>query len=144
MINYRNMTIADYDAVTALWQQTEGVRLRDSDSRSSLGAYIARNPGTSFVAEIDSEIVGAVLCGHDGRRGYLYHLAVAKTHRKQHIGKKLVELALTAIERQGIFKVMIAVNADNFSGADFWKHTGWKPRPDLLFMEKTADGKPNA
>ena len=79
----RTLRIADYEAVLRLWQDTEGVGLNESDDRCHVRIYLRRNPGMSFVAQHGGEIVGAVLCGHDGRRGYLHHLAVAKAHRKR-------------------------------------------------------------
>ncbi|MFS1430561.1 GNAT family N-acetyltransferase, partial [Vibrio splendidus] len=77
MVNIREMAISDYDSVIALWCQTEGMSIRDADSKESIASYLDRNPGLSFVAESNNEIIGAVLVGTDGRRGYLQHLAVS-------------------------------------------------------------------
>jgi putative acetyltransferase len=131
----RALTIADYEAVLRLWQDTEGIGLNESDSRENIAFFLARNPGLSRVAVCGAEIVGAVLCGHDGRRGYLHHLAVAKTHRKSGLGRKLVEDCLADLARQGIPKCNIFLFAANAAGEAFWKHNGWAKRADLQVMQ---------
>jgi putative acetyltransferase len=136
----RPMTIADYEVVLRLWQQTEGVGLNESDTRENIAAFLERNPGLSRVALDGTNIVGAVLCGHDGRRGYLHHLAVAKTHRKLGLGKALVKACLAGLARLDIPKCNIFLFADNTDGEAFWKHNGWAPRPDLLVMQKAVAG----
>ena len=73
----RIFRIKDYDAVFALWRRSEGVGLNESDTRAAIASFLRRNPRHSFIAEKQGRIIGAVLCGHDGRRGYLHHLAVA-------------------------------------------------------------------
>lgn len=135
-LSIRPMTIADYEAVMKLWQATEGVGLNESDEREPLAAYLARNPGLSRVALNGTGVVGAVLCGHDGRRGYLYHLAVAKSHRKRGLGKALVEACLADLARLGIPRCNIFVLADNPEGGAFWKHNGWTKRTELEMMHK--------
>ena len=132
----RALRIADYDAVLRLWQGTEGIGLNESDDRCHVRSYLRRNPGMSFVVQHGGEIVGAVLCGHDGRRGYLHHLAVAKAHRKKGLGKKLVDAGLTELRRLKIQKCNIYLFADNAAGERFWKHDGWRKRDDLLVMQK--------
>jgi N-acetylglutamate synthase len=136
----RPMTIADYEAVLQLWQKTEGVGLNESDGREPIESFLARNPGLSQVALNGAHIVGAVLCGHDGRRGYLHHLAVTKTHRKQGLGKALVEACLADLARLGIPKCNIFLFADNAEGEAFWKHNGWAKRTDLQVMQKPLAG----
>jgi len=139
------MLIDDFDEVCRLWQSTKGVGLSESDSRPNIAAYLARNPEMSFVARSGGEIVGAVLCGHDGRRGYLHHLAVAKAHRKMGVGKKLVETCLARLAAFGIPKCNIFLYADNAAGESFWKHNGWVKRSDLQVMQKAViqPGKTN-
>ena len=132
----RTLTIADYEPVLRLWQETEGIGLNESDDRGHVRSYLRRNPGMSFVARHGAEIVGAVLCGHDGRRGYLHHLAVAKAHRKKGLGKKLVNACLAKLRRLKIQKCNIFLFADNAAGEAFWKHNGWIERSDLLVMQK--------
>ena len=131
----RAFRIADYDAVTALWRRTEGVGLNECDTRRAIAAYLRRNPRLSFVAEQDGRIVGAVLCGHDGRRGYLHHLAVAKRHRQRGIGRRLVNACLAKLRQAGISKCNIFIFANNAAGMKFWVHTGWKLRTELRLMQ---------
>lgn len=132
----RPMTIADYEAVLNLWRQTEGVGLSQSDEREPIASFLSRNPDLSRVALAGDHIVGAVLCGHDERRGYLHHLAVAKTHRKRGLGKALMEACLADLARLGILKCNIFLFANNTEGEAFWKHNGWVKRTDLLVMQK--------
>ncbi len=130
-------TIADFDEVLALWRATEGVGLNESDSRENIAAYLAHNPGMSFIARDEhGHLVGAVLCGHDGRRGYLHHLAVASAHRQRGIGRRLVEACFAELARLGIVKCNIFVFAHNTEGQQFWLHNGWNGRADLRVMQK--------
>jgi ribosomal protein S18 acetylase RimI-like enzyme len=131
------MTIEDYEGVLALWKSCadEGICLDDDvDSRSGIAAYLKRNSGMSFVARRKSRLVGAVLCGTDGRRGYLNHLAVDKASRSNGIGKALVERALSALEQQGINKCHIFVLNTNTAGQAFWSHMGWVLRDSFAIM----------
>src|SRR5262245_12448523 len=107
------MTASDYDEVHALWQRCEGVGLSPSDSRDGVEGFLKRNPDLSLVARHEKSIVGAVLCGHDGRRGYLYHLAVAPPYRNQGLGRKLVETCLERLAGAGILKATIVVYGHN-------------------------------
>lgn len=124
-VEITEMTIGDYDTVRALWEKTEGVGLNDADTSQSLDVYLRRNSGLSFMARHGEQIVGAVLCGHDGRRGYLHHLAVSESHRKQGLGSSLVEHCLAKLGSLGILKCNIIVFADNNDGAEFWERRGW-------------------
>ena len=141
-MNYalRAMTIADYEAVLRLWEETEGIGLNESDSRENIASFLARNPGLSRVTADGTKIIGAVLCGHDGRRGYLHHLAVAKTQRKRGLGRQLVEACLAGLAQRGIAKCNIFLFADNAAGEAFWKHNGWAKRADLVVMQKSLVG----
>jgi len=134
-ITVRPFHIKDYDAVLALWRRAEGVGLNESDTRPAIATYLRRNPRFSFVAEKDGRLVGAVLCGHDGRRGYLHHLAVARRHRQQGIGRQLVHACLAKLRQAGIQKCNIFIFADNAAGMKFWAHTGWKLRTELQVMQ---------
>jgi ribosomal protein S18 acetylase RimI-like enzyme len=100
---------SDYDEVMALWQATEGLTLRDADSRDAVTRYLARNPRLSFIARDDGRVVGAVLGGTDGRRGYLQHLAVAPTHRGQGLGRSLAARVLEGLGSLGIAKCLLFV-----------------------------------
>ncbi|ELX4171533.1 GNAT family N-acetyltransferase, partial [Vibrio vulnificus] len=102
MVKIREMEIADYDEVIALWVQTEGMSIRDADSKETIAIYLKRNPELSFVAEINNEIVGAVLVGTDGRRGYLQHLAVSPNFRGRKLGRELVDRAISSLAKIGI------------------------------------------
>jgi N-acetylglutamate synthase len=126
----------DYEEVLALWQATEGIGLNDADARESVIAYLARNPGMSFVARSGHAIVGAVLCGQDGRRGYLHHLAVARPHRRQGLGRSLVEACLAQLAAVGIRKCNLFVYADHDDGQEFWRKMGWVQRSNLQIMSK--------
>ena len=130
------LSLDDLDEVKRLWRNTAGVGLNESDSRPALENYLVRNPGMSFVARDGREIVGAVLCGHDGRRGYLHHLAVMQQHRKKGLGKKLVNACLAKLKKLRIQKCDIFLFADNAAGETFWKHNGWSKRGDLEVMQK--------
>ena len=129
-------TMADYDEVIALWRSSPGVGLSDVDSPEGIAAYLARNPGLSFVARQADELAGAVLCGTDGRRGYLHHLAVAAPYRRQGIGETLVERCLSGLKAQGYLKCHIFVYGGNVEGQVFWDNVGWKLRTDLVIMSK--------
>jgi len=126
------MTIKDYDAVIELLTATNGVRLRDADSREATARYLERNPDLSSVVLIHGLLVGCVMCGHDGRRGYLQHLAVAPPHRRQGIGSALVEACLSKLEKLGILKTHIDVLVENRHAHDFWRSQGWHRRDDIF------------
>lgn len=138
------MRIEDFDAVIALWQGTEGVGLNESDTRPAIASYLSRNRGMSFVARSGDAIVGAVLCGHDGRRGYLHHLAVAPAHRRRGLGKKLVDSCLAQLVPLGILKCNIFLFADNADGLAFWRYNGWTTRGDLQVLQKQISKKQQA
>jgi ribosomal protein S18 acetylase RimI-like enzyme len=144
MIDIRAFTPADYDSVTRLWQQSEGVTLRDVDAREPLTAYLEQHRDLSFVAVDGDVIVGAVLCGTDGRRGYLQHLAVAMSHRSNGIGRELAERSVAALSARGVDKCHLMVVAENAGAKAFWSRLGWKDRDDIRLMSHTASGKPNA
>ena len=132
----REMTIEDYDQVLTLWQTSEGVGLSDADAEESIARYVQRNSGLSFVAHDGEHLVGAVLCGHDGRRGYIHHLAVSQSHRRQGLGRALVERCLSALRQDGIDKCHIFVFADNQDTIAFWKSIGWTQRVELVMMSQ--------
>jgi ribosomal protein S18 acetylase RimI-like enzyme len=129
------MMASDYDEVVALWRISPGVGLNESDERGALTAYFARNPGLSQVARHGGPVVGAVLCGHDGRRGYLHHLAVAEAYRRRGLGRELVERALEALTVVGVLKCNIFVFDDNVAGREFWSKLGFK-RPTWSVMQR--------
>jgi len=140
-MNYRlirPMTIEDYQRVLALWQASEGVGLSDADSRESIACYLARDPGHSFVTEVNGTLAGAVLCGHDGRRGYIHHLAVHPDYRRRGIGRELAAHCLAALRQAGIQKCHLFVFGENGNGRTFWQDAGWTERVELVLMSQTT------
>ena len=134
----RNMQLDDYDSVYALWLSCPGMGLNNlDDSREGITKYLARNPDTCFVAVEDGRIIGSILTGHDGRRGYISHTAVSPSHQRQGIGKQLVEVALDALKQQDINKVNLVVFARNEKGNAFWEKMGFTQRPDLIYRNCT-------
>ncbi len=133
----RNMTIDDYDGVYRLWISTPGMGLNTSDdSREGIEAYLRRNPTTCFVALESETIVGVVIAGHDGRRGFIYHSAVDAEHRRQGVATALVDSAMAALEREGIHKTALVVFAKNEMGNAFWEERGFIRRDDLVYRNK--------
>lgn len=128
----RRISPDDYAAVLALWNSSPGVRA--NESREEFERILNRNPDLGCVAVDDNQIVGAVLCCHDGRRGYLYHLAVAESHRRRGIAKAMVERCLAGLAKEGIARCSIFLVADNDEGAKFWERSGWRERGDLKVM----------
>ncbi len=133
------MTIEDYDVVIALWRSTEGIGLSDADSRENIQSYLERNPGMSCVVLENGEIVGAGLCGHDGRRGYLHHLAVKEGFRTQGLGREMVGFCLGKLRAAGIGKCHLFAYRANDSGLAFWTAIGWHRRDDLLVVSKVIE-----
>ena len=128
----RCMKPEDYPEVYRLWKGIEGFAIRSiDDSRENILRFLARNPDMSYVAEEDGRIVGAVLCGHDGRRGCLYHVCVDAAYRKRGIGTALAKATTEALRREGINKVSLVAFSDNETGNRFWQKLGWEMRNDL-------------
>lgn len=136
-MNIRTMTIADYDKVFALWLSCKGMGLNNlDDSKDGIAVFLERNPKTCFVAVNDEEIIGAIITGHDGRRGYIYHTAVSPKHRRQGIAKRLVEAALDALKEQGINKAALLVFERNKNGNEFWENIGFTVRSDVVYRNR--------
>ena len=134
MISTREFIIDDYDKAVALWRMVEGVEVAEGDSKEEIRAYLLRNPGLSRVAEANGTMVGAVLCGHDGRRGLIYHLAVAPASHGKGIGKLLVRECLTRLRATGIVRALILVAGDNAGAHSFWLRIGWEDVTDVIVM----------
>lgn len=136
----RTMTPDDYDGVHALWMTIRGFAIRSiDDSKEGVEKFLRRNPTTSVVAEIDGKIVGSILCGHDGRRGCLYHVCVDENYRMHGIGKSMVVFCMKELQKEGISKVSLIAFTSNDIGNAFWKKIGWTKREDLNYYDFTLN-----
>ena len=132
----RIMRIEDYNDVYALWNTIHGIGLRSlDDSKEGIARFLERNPSTSVVAEADGKIVGAILCGHDGRRGCFYHVCVHEDYRKHGIGKAMAVFCMKALQAERINKVSLIAFRRNEIGNAFWKSVGWTFRDDLNYYD---------
>ncbi len=131
-MHYGAMTLQDYEQVMALCAGQPGVLIRDADSPEHFARYLRRNPGLSFVARDGEALAGCILCGPDGRRGYLNHLVVEESHRHLGIGRRLAELALAGLEKDGIYKCHLFILPDNLEAKAFWRRLGWIERETEL------------
>ena len=132
------MTINDYAQVYALWLNTPNMGLNNfDDSKKGIKKYLARNPNTCFAAEKNGKIIGVILSGHDGRRGYICHAAVASGEQRSGIGTALVNAAMNALEQEGINKVALVAFIENETGNAFWENQGFTTRPDLVYRNKS-------
>jgi ribosomal protein S18 acetylase RimI-like enzyme len=142
-----SFTAAHYDQALALWQGCPGIGLSDADSHCGISKYLDRNPGTSFVAFDGEKLVGTILGGHDGRRGFIYHLAVRPNYRHRGIGRRLAEATLAALKAEGIHKVHLFVLDSNTEGIEFWQKLGWILRRDIsvisLVLERVLSDPPH-
>lgn len=135
-MNIRIMKKEDYEGVHALWLSIKGFSIRSiDDSREGVERFLRRNPDTSIVAEDNGEIIGAILCGHDGRRATFYHVCVREDRRKQGVGKAMVIMAMNALKKEKINKVALIAFTRNDVGNAFWKSIGWKQRTDLNYYD---------
>lgn len=136
----RVMTMKDYDDVYALWCKIKGFAIRSiDDSRQGVERFLKRNPSTSVVAIEDGKVVGAILCGHDGRRGCLYHVCVDPDYRRQGIGKSMVVACMQALKEEDISKVSLIAFSVNDIGNAFWHTIGWTERLDLNYYDFTLN-----
>lgn len=133
-IQTREFSIEDYDAAFQLWLRVEGLEVAESDDKEGVAQFIARNPGLSRVAMDGSTIVGVSMCGHDGRRGHIYHVAVDRAYRRYGLGKRLVQECLDGLRGVGIVRAIILVADYNLGGAEFWKRAGWEDIPGAVPM----------
>ena len=136
----RKMTIEDYDRVYALWESCTGMGLSSvDDSREGIEKYLKRNPQTCFVAEKDGVLVGAILGGHDGRRGIIHHMCVHPDYRRTGIAAYLVSTAEEALKKEGILKVFGLVFTDNEAANLFWEKQGYTLRTNLNYRNKSLN-----
>lgn len=136
----REMRENDYNDVYKLWKTIQGFAIRSiDDSREGVSAFIKRNPTTSVVAIEDDKVVGAILCGHDGRRGCFYHVCVHPEYRLRGIGKAMVVFCMNALKDEHINKVSLIAFTQNDIGNAFWKTIGWTKREDLNYYDFTLN-----
>ena len=133
-IDTREFSIDDYDAAIELWQRVEGVEIAEGDDRENIAQFLVRNPGLSRVATDESRTVGVALCGHDGRRGHIYHLGVDPAYQGRGLGKRLLDECLEGLRRTGVKRVLIMVADDNPRGRGFWRRCGWEDIPGAISM----------
>ncbi|MBD5497795.1 MAG: GNAT family N-acetyltransferase [Lachnospiraceae bacterium] len=132
----RTMTIEDYEGVYALWMSIKGFAIRSiDDSKEGVARFLLRNPDTSVVAEEDGRIIGAILCGHDGRRGCLYHVCVRQECRMRGVGKAMVVFCMEKLKAEQISKVSLIAFTANDVGNAFWRRIGWTKREDLNYYD---------
>ena len=130
----REFSIDDYDTALELWQRVDGLEVAEGDDKEGVTQFIKRNPGLSRVAIDGSIVVGVVMCGHDGRRGHIYHLAVDPAYRRFGLGKRLVQESLAGLRRAGVVRAIILVADNNLGGAEFWKRAGWEDITGAMAM----------
>jgi ribosomal protein S18 acetylase RimI-like enzyme len=137
---FRPMTVKDYEAACQLWKKSSGIGLRSlDDSKEGIRKFLERNPNTCFAAENAGELIGVILCGHDGRRGTIYHLAVEVSNRRKAVGQTLVGLATEALRVQNIHKVSLVVFASNKEARTFWTSIGFAFREDLVYFDNVLN-----
>lgn len=138
----RLMSIEDYDRVNQLWKSTQGMGMRSlDDSYEGIEKFLKRNPATNFIAQVENNIVGVILCGHDGRRGYIYHTAVNIEYRGRGIGRTLVNTVINALKKEDINKVALVVFSSNDLGNKFWQSLGFIRRNDLIYRNLSINEK---
>ena len=140
----RAMRIHDHDHVIALMRRTPGVVVRAADACEPVRRYLDRNPGLSFVAELDGQLIGCIMSGHDGRRGYLRHLVVDPAFRGQSLARQLVQHAIDGLAECGIDKSYCDVLVTNAAGAAFWERIGWARRDDVYGFSFVRSGSADA
>ncbi|MCI6888540.1 MAG: GNAT family N-acetyltransferase [Lachnospiraceae bacterium] len=132
----REMTLEDYDGVYKLWMSIQGFGIRSiDDSREGVERFLKRNPTTSVVAEQNGRIVGSILCGHDGRTGFFYHVCVAKDYRQHGVGHRMAHFAMRALQAEGVNKVSLIAFKSNDLGNAFWRNVGWTERTDVNYYD---------
>ena len=133
-IRTREFSIDDYEGALQLWQRVEGLELAEGDDIEGVAQFVMRNPGLSRVAIDGSAVVGVAMCGHDGRRGHIYHLAVDPAYRRYGVGRRLVKECLDGLRQAGMVRAIILVADYNLGGAEFWKRAGWEDIPGAVPM----------
>jgi len=134
---YTVMQIAEYEEMYALWRSIPGVRLNDADEKKCIQTYLLHNPGQSFICKADERIIGTIMCGNDGRRAFIYHLAVSLEYRRRGIGTELIRLAIEQQKSFGIDKCAIFILTENTTGKCFWRHLGFEALQEAETMVKS-------
>lgn len=128
------LRIDDYDEIHQIWSNTNGITLRAiDDSKEGIERFLKRNPNINFTCRINGNIIGGILCGHDGRKGFIYHVVVKENYRDRGIAKKLVEHVIKSLKEEKITKISVLVNSDNISGNAFWESLGFEYFNDLKY-----------
>ena len=143
-MNIREMQLSDHQSLIELFSVTLGVTVRESDSKEATGRYLERNPGLNYIATDGAKVVGCVMCGYDGRRGYLQHLVVSEEYRNNGLGQRLYAKCIESLSLLGIDKTHIFVFKNNHLANDFWSKQGWQLREDLNMYSYNASSNPNA
>ena len=131
MPEIRALAPGDFESVRRLWAATEGLGRGPGDSEEALTRFVARNPGLSLVALEGDAVTGVILCGYDGRRGFIYHLAVAEEHRRRGLAAELVQRCMQRLKAEGIERCLIVVVEGNEGALRFLQRIGFRLRPDL-------------
>lgn len=140
----RKMVLSDYESVFELWANTPNMGLRSlDDSKDGIEAFLKRNPETCFIALDGETVTGVILCGHDGRRGYIYHTVVRPNYRNQGIATALINATVAALQKEGITRVCLNVMESNKTGKKFWVNRGWEKKDFLGFYSKSITNKEN-
>ena len=139
-MKFEEMKIYDYEEFFSLWSSTEGMGLRSlDDSKDGINSFLKRNPRTNFICRDKDEIVGTILCGNDGRRGYIYHTAVKDSYRRKGIARELVHFVIESLGKEDIKKVALVVYSNNKDGNKFWESLGFNLRSDLSYRNLEID-----
>lgn len=140
----KQITIDDYENLFSLWNETPNMGLRSlDDSKEGISRFLQRNPNSNFAAYENDRLIGAILCGHDGRRGYIYHTVVLPEYRGHGIASALVDMTIQALKKEGITRVCLNVIETNEQGKNFWLHKGWEKKGVLGFYSKSITDKEN-
>jgi len=133
-VTTREFRISDYETAIDLWKRVEGIEIAEGDAKEEVELFLARNPNLSRVAETNEGIVGVALCGQDGRRGYIYHLAIEPDYQQQGLARQLVTECLSGLGKLGLKRALILVAADNPRAQAFWHRCGWEDVPFASVM----------
>lgn len=131
-IDLRLIQDHDYPKLIQLWKSAGCIEVRQTETPAMLVNFLKRNSGCNYAAYAENQLVGAVLAGHDGWRGYLYHMAIHPDYRQQGLGTKIVNAAVEAIQRSGITHIHCLVKRDNIIAQQFWEKCGFDARDELL------------